>query len=133
MKDRQEDLRMADRQTDRHVLPLWPSASSPDSVVIISSSSSSYRLSGDFSVWGYRSFTLPLWPSISSPDSVVIISWSLSSSSSRCPSGDFSIWDYRSLTLPCGLVCLLWILSSSSLGLLQILILSFLLTCVTCT
>ena len=60
------------------ILPLWPSAASPDSVVIISSSSfsSSYRPSDDFSVWDYCTFTMPLWPSASSPDSVVIISWS---------------------------------------------------------
>ncbi|XP_062522130.1 uncharacterized protein LOC134196923 [Corticium candelabrum] len=53
-------------------LPSWSSAFSPDSVVVISSSS--HRPSCDFSVWDYRSLTLPSWPSASSPDSVVIIS-----------------------------------------------------------
>ena len=53
-------------------LPSWSSAFSPDSVVVISSSS--HRPSCDFSVWDYRSLTLPSWPSASSPDSVVIMS-----------------------------------------------------------
>ena len=85
-----------------------------------------------FSVWNYRSLTLPLSPSAFSPDSVVIISSSSFSSSHR-PSGNFSIWDYHSLKLPCGLVRLLRILLSSSLGILWTLMLSFLLTCLTCT
>ena len=45
-------------------LPSWSGAVSPDSVIVISSSS--HRPSCDFSVWDYRSLTLPSWPNASS-------------------------------------------------------------------
>ena len=92
-------------------LPSWSSAFSPNSVVVISSSS--HCPSCDFSVWDYCSLTLPSWPSASSPDSVVIMSSFLRvvvhlvyvTSVSRI---------IAALPCPRGLVRVLQILSSSS-------------------
>ena len=92
-------------------LPLWSSAFSPDSVIVISSSS--HRPSCDFSVWDYCSLTLPSWPSASSPDSVVIMSSFLRLVVHLVHVTSVS-GIFAALPCPCGLVRFLQILSSSS-------------------